>query len=223
MSGRGRVLAFFVSRLGWLIVQLVGRTSRIRVRTSPEVTERLERGLPVIYAFWHRYQILLLFAKRGSGVNVLVSQSQDGELVAQALHRLGFKTVRGSSSRGGGSALKKIVGLLKSGESAAFTPDGPRGPHGTVHSGVLLAAFETGVPVVPVAWAGESVISLNSWDRMLIPRPFGRYAVVYGPLVKDLTVDVLGEEKLRIALNKAELEAQDLFKKGVSPKRCQKG
>jgi lysophospholipid acyltransferase (LPLAT)-like uncharacterized protein len=208
LSWRDRFLAFGVSAAGWAAVQFIGRTSRIKVVSSPGYRDRIERGRPVIYAFWHRYQVLMLFVHRGEGVHVLVSQSKDGELIAQTLHRLGFRTVRGSSSRGGTGALLKLMDVVKAGGSVAFTPDGPRGPVRSVQPGVLALAAKMEIPVVPLAWAGRRVKELGSWDRFLIPKPFGRYAVVYGEPTFFSESGPAAEEKLKNLLIAVESQAQ---------------
>lgn len=208
LSRRDRFLAIFVSWLAWFLIQFIGRTSRLHVYRSAGFQDRVNRGLPLVYAFWHRYQMLMLYEKRNSGVFVLVSRSKDGEFVAQTLHRLGFNTARGSSSRGGGSAFIKLMDVVRAGQSVAFTPDGPRGPLRSIQPGVLALAVKMGIPVVPLAWAGTKTKELISWDRFLVPLPFGRYQVVFG---EPLTFSENGpgaEEQLRAALSAVESEAQ---------------
>lgn len=153
--------------------------------------------------------MFLLYEKRKSGVSVLVSRSKDGEFVAQTLHRFGFKTVRGSSSRGGGSAFIKLMDVVRAGQCVAFTPDGPRGPLRSIHPGVLTLATKMGIPVVPLAWAGNRAKALRSWDRFLVPLPFSRYQVVYGDPLFVTENGPDAEEKLRTALNAVEVDAQN--------------
>lgn len=208
LSLRDRLLAELVSRLGWGIIQFVARTSRVRTYWSPGFKDRWERRQPVIYAFWHRYQLFLLFNHRGCGVNVLVSRSRDGEIVARALHHFGFRTARGSSSRGGGAAFLELLTAVEKGQSVAFTPDGPRGPLRSVQPGVIALAARTKVPVVPVAWAGSRTKELRSWDKMLVPLPFARYSVVYGDPLLINTEGPESESRLRDALDQAGRDAE---------------
>lgn len=105
-------------------------------------------------------------------------------------------------------ALLKLVDVLKGGGSAAFTPDGPRGPLRSVQPGVLALAAKMEVPVVPLAWAGRRVKELNSWDRFLVPKPFGRYAVVYGEPTFFSESGPAAEEKLKNLLIAVETQAQ---------------
>lgn len=139
---------------------------------------------------------------------MLVSQSRDGELIAKALHRFGFETVRGSSSRGGGSAFLKMVDIVRAGRSVAFTPDGPRGPFQSIQPGVLALAAKTGAPIVPIAWAGSRTKELKSWDRFLIPYPFAHYSVVYGDPLFIVEAGPWAEDRLRSALIAVETEAR---------------
>jgi lysophospholipid acyltransferase (LPLAT)-like uncharacterized protein len=174
-----RLLPLFIARLGWLYLHVVGKTSRLHVRFHPAARALMDGGAPCIFAFWHRYQLLMAYEHRNRGVHVLVSRSKDGELIAQALHLFGFSTARGSSTRGGATAFMSLLEALRNGGRVAVTPDGPKGPLGTVHGGVLELARKSLAPVIPIAWQGTRVKALSSWDRLLIPLPFSRYEVLF--------------------------------------------
>jgi lysophospholipid acyltransferase (LPLAT)-like uncharacterized protein len=180
----------------------------VGVYESPALRRRLAAGLPVIYAFWHRYQLLMAFVHRGRGVRVLVSRSRDGEFIARTLERLGFQTARGSSSRGGATAFRELLAALTQGRNVAVTPDGPRGPSESIQPGVLALAAATGAPVVPIAWAGGPVRRLRSWDGFLVPLPFGRYEVVYGDPVTLPADDAVARRVLAGALTSVREEAE---------------
>lgn len=194
--------------LGWWVVQLIGRTTRLNTVVSPAVKDILDRGRPCLFAFWHRYQLFMVWEHRNRGVTALVSRSRDGDLIAGLLHRFGFRTVRGSSSRGGRDAYRDLIRIVESGGQAAVTPDGPRGPLRSVQGGVLALAAKTGAPIVPLAWAGSRVKTLSSWDRFLVPLPFGRCTVVFGDPLIVTGVSEDDERRVREALNRAEEEAQ---------------
>jgi lysophospholipid acyltransferase (LPLAT)-like uncharacterized protein len=199
LPANDRFLAWGASWLGWLLLQLVGKTSRFCTHRSPGYLHLLASGRPYIYAFWHRFQLLLVYEHRHRGVMVLISQSRDGELIAQAVRRFGFRTARGSSSRGGAAALGRVIDRLREGGVVAFTPDGPRGP------------LRSGVPIVPVAWAASRVKELSSWDRFLVPLPFSRNEVVFGDPLSLSSEDPSPEEKVRNALDAAAREAERLL------------
>jgi lysophospholipid acyltransferase (LPLAT)-like uncharacterized protein len=161
------------------LIRLLGRSIRWTWKVHPETAERVARGESVIYAFWHGRMLPLVYSHRGLEIQVLVSLNRDGELITRVIERMGFGTARGSTSRGGTAALRQIVQRARGGRCCAFTPDGPRGPRERVQEGVVVAAALSGIPVVPTGSSAWPAGHLASWDRFLIPWPFGRGAVVH--------------------------------------------
>jgi lysophospholipid acyltransferase (LPLAT)-like uncharacterized protein len=126
----------------------------------------------------------LLYVHRNEGVAVLVSKHRDGELIARIAESLGFRTVRGSTSRGAARALAGMVRELENGHDVAVTPDGPRGPARSFAPGALIAAQRANAPVIVVGVSVKSSWRLKSWDRFVIPKPFARVKVVYSDAVR---------------------------------------
>jgi len=137
-------------------------------------------GQPFIYSLWHGHLLPLLWHHRGSGVAILISEHRDGELIARAAQWLGYRLIRGSTTRGAERALLSLVRELKGGRQVAITPDGPRGPARTFAPGALIAAQRSGAPILPVAASADRAWRLKSWDRFVIPKPFARVTVAYG-------------------------------------------
>ncbi len=155
-----------------LIRGLVGSCrATLRQRAPPGAGEG---GEPFIGVVWHEHLVYMANVFRGTGFTILVSRSRDGEIGTRIAHRLGLRTVRGSSSRGGEEALGAIVDLARGGATVAFIADGPRGPRREMKLGAIMAAKLSGRPIVPIACAMRRSIRLNSWDRMQIPLPFTR-------------------------------------------------
>ena len=134
----------------------------------------------VIFAFWHGQLLPLVYHHRNEGIVVLVSEHTDGEYIAQVIHRHGFETARGSSTRSGVKGLKGMVRAAREGKDLAFTPDGPRGPRQKFKWGALVAAQLTGRPVIPIGVGSDRAWYLNSWDRFMIPKPFSNLRIRYG-------------------------------------------
>lgn len=185
-------------------------TVRLRHHGDGQVREWERRGDHFILAFWHRHLLLMPYAYRGRGISVLVSQSQDGELIARTVARLGIDSSRGSSSRGGVAGMKSLLRKAAEGWDIAFTPDGPRGPLREVQPGVILAAAATGLPIQPVALAATRARLLRSWDRFVIPKPFSAVHFVYGePLVVERRGSLeAAAAELKARLDEAEREAE---------------
>jgi lysophospholipid acyltransferase (LPLAT)-like uncharacterized protein len=180
------------------VVKGICTTLRVRVRRGDiEQTVRTQRR-NVIYAFWHGHLLYLMYHYRDSGVYILVSQSQDGEVLSRMLQRFGLPTIRGSSSRGGRRSLLELVRLVRAGASAAFAPDGPRGPRHRAQLGVITLARLTETPIIPVAVGARWKIEFQSWDRFLLPLPGSRVVVAYGePVVVPSDADTALLEQKR--------------------------
>jgi len=168
---------------GWAILGALGLTWRVRVVGAQHLEECRKSG-GLIYALWHGCLLPLVYIKRRQRIVVLVSQGRDGEYVTRIIHRFGFETVRGSSTRGGFRSLVELVRLGRTGRELAFTPDGPRGPRGRVQPGLLITAQRTGLPILPLAAAARPCKRLSSWDRFAVPLPFARTVLAYGPPVR---------------------------------------
>jgi lysophospholipid acyltransferase (LPLAT)-like uncharacterized protein len=170
-----------IARLGALLIGALARTWRVRVVGREPVDALRAAGRPVAFAFWHGQMLPLVWQHRDEGVAILVSSHRDGEIIARIIHRFGFRTVRGSSSRGAGRALLGLVRELQAGREVAVTPDGPRGPARRFAAGAIVAAQRAAAPVIPVSAHASRAWRLGSWDRFMIPKPFARVTVAYGP------------------------------------------
>lgn len=142
----------------------------------------IDKRQRVIYAFWHNQQTFLLYPYRKQGkICVLVSMSKDGEYIARALPKFKMKAMRGSTTRGGYSALRGLMDIAQAGYNPAITPDGPRGPIYKAHAGIIYLAQKTHLPIIPAGVASSHSFAVNSWDKFQVPLPFGKCAVIYGP------------------------------------------
>jgi lysophospholipid acyltransferase (LPLAT)-like uncharacterized protein len=167
----------FLSLIAYLLVRVL--TSTLRVRHVH--AEHIDATPQYILTFWHRQLLPLLGRSRWKRpITVMISRSKDGEIIANVLALYGVQSARGSSTRGGSTALRELLREARAGKSIVFAPDGPRGPSGVVKDGVIFAAQASRLPIMPVAFAAKKYQLLRSWDRMIIPRPFSRSVIVYG-------------------------------------------
>lgn len=156
--------------------------SLIKIRTINEdiILNHLESGKKAIVALWHQRIILILSYAKRFGVykpSVMISQSRDGEMIADIFSRLNFRPVRGSSSRGGKEALSILLKDLVQNSLTAHVLDGPRGPRGVIKAGLIVMARSSKVPIFPVYVSVNRAWVLNSWDSTLIPKPFSTIVV----------------------------------------------
>jgi len=172
----------WIVRLGAWVLRLLASTWRVRTVNGEQLDEARRSGQRVLFTLWHGELLPLLWHQRGRGVAVVISEHRDGEIIARIAESLGYRTVRGSSSRGASRALLGLTRAIDEGTDGAITPDGPRGPAHVFASGAAVAAQRTGVPIVPIRASASRAWRLKSWDRFLIPKPFARVTVTLGPL-----------------------------------------
>ena len=140
----------------------------------------------------------------------MISQSRDGERIARAVEYVGFRPVRGSSSRGGVRALLQMVRLLQGPVVCCHVVDGPRGPRGEVKPGLILLAQRSGAALIPVLYATRHKWVARSWDRMQVPLPFGRVVARYlVPRVVPRELEPEAAEALRLDIER-ELAREEL-------------
>ncbi|MGA9527507.1 MAG: lysophospholipid acyltransferase family protein [Terriglobales bacterium] len=177
-SLRQQILLSLITWANYLAIILIGPTLRYSIswEEPPSPPEAIFEKR-VIYSFWHRAVFASAWLWRNIGIAVMVSRSFDGEYIARIIEKLGFIAVRGSSSRSGAPALLGMKGQIKQGNLVAFTIDGPRGPKYLAKPGPVSLARATGAPMAAFYVAIADAWVLNSWDRMVIPKPFSKALV----------------------------------------------
>ena len=165
--------------LGTGIVAGLFMTTRVERVNEENYLRFREAGQPIMFVFWHGQLLPLIHYHRQEGIVVLVSEHDDGEYVTRVIRRNGFGTVRGSSTRGVGKGLKRLVRAARQGRDLAVTPDGPTGPPGVFKPGALAAAQMAGLPVVPISVTASAGWRFRSWDGFLVPRPLSSIRVEY--------------------------------------------
>ena len=161
-------------------MRLLAASWRMRTEHEDRWRPLHEGGRPHVFLLWHEVLLPLLWHHRRQDIAIVVSENRDGQYLADFARKLGYRAVRGSSSRGAARALLGAVRELRSGRAVAFTPDGPRGPRRELKAGVVAAAQRGGGIIVPIHARSDRGWRLDSWDRFLIPKPGARVTVTYG-------------------------------------------
>ncbi len=207
-----KIALALISWAGSLAIRIIGPTLRPSFTYEPG-TENEPRTRPAIYCFWHRCVFACGYLFRGHGIRVLTSRSYDGEYIARIIERLGFRAVRGSSSRGAVQSLRELQRELEQGEFVAFTIDGPRGPRYVAKPGPIHLARITGAPIFCFYVAAERAWVLNSWDAFMIPKPFSRvHCYVRSPI--SVSADADHDQtlaKMQKELEEARSRAEEAF------------
>ncbi len=181
-SLRQRIVLSCIVALGTVVIRLIGATLRLSVSSEEGGQTTLEQR-PLVASFWHSCIIPATYIWRGMGIRVMSSFSYDGEYMGRIIKKFGFVPVKGSSSRNPVRALLGLRRALEEGWTVAFTLDGPRGPRHKVKPGPVGLGRSTGLPLTAFHVGIEKAWVLNSWDRMMIPKPFSRALVRFGKLI----------------------------------------
>ncbi|HEX2116949.1 MAG TPA: lysophospholipid acyltransferase family protein [Alphaproteobacteria bacterium] len=219
--------ALVQSLVAWIAawyMRLVYATSRWTFIGFEQMNALIAQGKPIIGCFWHGRMLLLpSFWSRRMPMRMLISDHQDGRLIARTIAHFGVETVTGSTSRGGAAALRNMIQALADGSCVAVTPDGPRGPRMRAASGMAMIAKLSGVPLFPVSYSTSRALMLSSWDRFLFALPFGHGVFVCGEPVHvardaDAAAIESARQQIEARLNQLTLEADRLCgRKPVEP------
>jgi len=169
----------------FFILRLYAKTLRVQIEGQEKILEHLDRGGRVIFASWHQrlfggFFVPQFFQWRPC---IMISQSRDGDFISKIVSRLDWIPVRGSSTRGGTKALKAMVQKVAENRIGVHIVDGPTGPARIVKPGLILLAGNTDSVICPGIVSYEKAWQVNSWDRFMIPKPFTRILIRFGPFI----------------------------------------
>ena len=219
-----RLAIAIVPRAAALLLRALHRTLRYEAVVEPGAEPATPPALQV-WCFWHRCLIPCACYFHGAlEPAVLISRSFDGELIARTIERLGFRTVRGSSSRYGASGLLALAKAVRDGYPAVFTADGPRGPVYKVKPGAVKLAQLTGYAIGIFYALPQKAWLLPSWDSFMIPKPFSRVAISWGrhvdvPQTADPEILEAKRVEVEAALERVRLNAERHFESKVAPRQ----
>ena len=167
--------------------RLLFMTWRKTVIEDEPLRNALDNNQPVIFAHWHGHELAITFLVSRYKLATMTSVSKDGQLIDYVIRKLGGATSKGSSSRGAVSALKGLIRLMKNGHPASMAVDGPRGPIHQVKPGVFELSRLAQAQIFPVGVAvGNAHVFEKSWNKAVLPKPFSKVAVCYGPPIPTL-------------------------------------
>ncbi len=190
-------------------------STRLRTVDEPKLPgfRRFGPG-PLLFALWHGDYFPIFHYARRSRLYIVVSRSPDGEILARVLKAAGYRTVRGSTSRGATRAMIDLARVVKDGADAAIAVDGPKGPRDVAKPGIVLLAKLTGCPIVPLGAALSRFKQFSSWDRFRLPIPPSRAVAIAGAPIQvpaDASRDLIETRRaeLQASLLSLRQEAQE--------------
>jgi lysophospholipid acyltransferase (LPLAT)-like uncharacterized protein len=217
MRIRHRGLNWFIAWSVVAICRMLFRTLRIQYlvgapNTNPYANDGLEG---FIYCVWHDAITYPMFAGRHVRTAALVSQNTDNSHISFGLKMLGIQVVRGSSSRGGASAVRELL-RLPANTHLVLTPDGPRGPRREVKLGMVFLASHSGRGIVPTAFSATRFWKIpGNWTHLAIPKPFSRVFAISGEPIfikPDATAGEMSAvlDRVQIEMNRLGQQADEL-------------
>jgi len=178
---KSKPFQLFACWLAHKYIWLVKFTSRWQIEGKEHLDSLIKSEKPFIIAFWHgRLLMIPPFAPNKLDINVLISNHNDGELIARVMEHFNYTMIRGSTGKDAMKAFKNILRTIKRGSIVAITPDGPKGPRMRIGGNIIKIAQMTAVPVIPFTFSINNGRPLRSWDRFLLAKPFGKGVFVYG-------------------------------------------
>lgn len=158
--------------VGTLLIRFIYLTSHKRFHLPKVIPDE-----SVIFACWHGdllMQPYLYYQFRSTPkAKVLISEHFDGQIISGIIRFFKLGSIHGSSTRGGAKVLIQALKALSDGYDIGITPDGPKGPRYSVGDGVVVMAQKRHAKVVVFHCCPSRYWQLTSWDRFVVPKPFG--------------------------------------------------
>jgi lysophospholipid acyltransferase (LPLAT)-like uncharacterized protein len=195
----------WLAGLAGAVVGALDASVRVSVVGGERLAEAERETGGLIYGFWHGHLLLAALVHDGVPTAAMISRHGDGELIARIVERRSILAVRGSTTRGGGEAFRRMIDLTKEGwRRLAITPDGPKGPARVAQPGIVRLAEATGFAIVPAGLAARPAHVFRSWDGFVLPWPGARVRVHYGPPIRvPADADDAARETARRAVENA--------------------
>jgi len=176
------------------ILQLIVRFVYLTNKKTYHTTTQLSENETFIICMWHGDLLMQPFNyknfKPKGTVKAIISEHRDGEAIRKTVEYLGIGSLAGSSTRGGAKALIGAIKSIKNGIDVAITPDGPKGPIYSVADGVVIISQKTKAKILPFSCVPTKYWQLTSWDKFIIPKPFGKIDFYIGDPVNVLGMEI---------------------------------
>ncbi len=183
------------------LIRFLRLTMRFRATNQEVLARSREQSGQFILAFWHSRWVMMPWVNPEGSLVVLHSRHRDSRMLGRMTSRFGIEQAWGSTTAGGAIGVRQLLRRIREGNDLVLTPDGPRGPRRRCQAGVIATARLSGKPIIPVAFSAHPASRLGSWDRTLVPWPFGRGLYLYGePLCVPRDANKEEQERLRVEL-----------------------
>jgi lysophospholipid acyltransferase (LPLAT)-like uncharacterized protein len=200
-----RIAVMLAAYVGWCY-----RTSRWERQGFDDLRAHLATGEPAVMVLWHQRLIMapFLFDMELGRICSLTSTARAGRMAGRILGKFGFETIAMASNKRHVALSRAVLSRMKDGVSVGIATDGAQGPARVSKTFPVIWARSSGQPIFVVAYAGRRCITLPTWDRMMLPLPFTRGALLVRRFAHEVPRKMTEDETeaLRAILD-TELEA----------------
>ena len=203
-------LSLFVF-FGFWILRIIFLLNRRVVLCQKNWHKTISKGRPVLMCCWHGRLLFPVFHLFKGGDHALAGLHKDAEIISRIAKKLGWKMLRGSSSKGGARAYKDLLKVLNNVGKVFITPDGPRGPQYKLKEGIIKSAISSDAIILPLSGQATSRWKIKNWDEFIIPKPFGTIVHIIGASIDVRDYDSKEEIRLELknAMDKTQIKADE--------------
>ena len=190
--------AFLLSLLGRWIFPLLFFLNKVSVTGEENLLKLIKSGKPIMLCVWHgRLLFPSWYIRHHTTLHIISSRHADSEILAHILRKWGYGLIRGSTNKGGISVIREMTKIFSKGGMIAVTNDGPKGPPRIAKSGSIGLAIKNNVKIITVTGSATKYWQVKSWDRFMLPKPFGKIQIVVSAPM-DITEQLsTSEEEVR--------------------------
>ena len=189
-----------LSFIGRCVFQLLFLLNKVKIHGEDNLLQLAKAGKPIMVCVWHGR---LLFPSwyirlKMTNLHAIASHHSDAEIMARILKHWGYSLIRGSTRKGGKAVVKKMADVFKNGGIVAVTNDGPKGPPKVAKAGSTGLAIKYNVNMITITGSATKYWQMKSWDKFMLPKPFGRIDILVAPPLQIDTPPANNEEEVKL-------------------------
>ena len=205
----------FISLIGRWLFQMLFWLNKINIKGEEYLINLINSGKPVMVCVWHGRLVFPSWYLRLKTTNVhaIASHHTDAEIMARILQKWGYGLIRGSTKKGGRVVIQKMKDIFKNSGIVAVTNDGPKGPPRVAKAGGTATAIKYNVQVITITGSATRYWQMKSWDRFMLPKPFGKIQLIVSPPLDISEKPETAEKEIKLLsdfMNKYQNEADNI-------------
>jgi hypothetical protein len=186
--------------VGQWVIQLLFLLNKVKIHGGEHIQKFASAGKPVMVCVWHGRLLFPSWFLRFEITNLhaIASRHTDAEIMARILKRWGYGLIRGSTRKGGKAVIQKMEEVFKNSGIVAVTNDGPKGPARISKPGSTGVAIKYNVDMITITGSATKYWQMKSWDKFMLPKPFGRIDIVLSPPLEINEPPANNEEEIKL-------------------------